>query len=81
MQKNYQILRPAGDPLLTPSARQAPTVTLAPLVKLKSSATFLAIKHSKRTNIQKVIKLEQSPRKPVAHTCASSSYPVNDNFL
>jgi hypothetical protein len=48
-----------------------------PLVKLKSSATFLGIKRIKRTKIRKVIKLDQSPRKPVAHICASSGYPVN----
>ncbi len=38
--KNYQILRPARDPLLTSLARLAPTLTLAPLVKLKNSAIF-----------------------------------------
>ena len=28
----------------------------------------------------KVIKLERSPRKPVAHICASSGYPVNSSL-
>jgi hypothetical protein len=36
------------------------------------------MKPNKRTKIQKVIKLEQSPRKPVAHICASSGYPLKE---
>ncbi len=54
----------------------SPALTLMPLVKLQSSATFWAIKCSKRTKIRKVIKLEQSLLKPVAHIYASSGYPV-----
>ncbi len=68
---------PARGSLLTSSTQLALTLALTPLVKLKSSATFWAIKCSKGTKIQKVIKLEQSPRKPVAHICTSSGYPVN----
>ncbi len=70
--------QPARDPLLTPSAQLAPTLTLVPLVKLKTLATFWPIKRSKWTKIWKVIKLERSLQKPVAHICASSSYPVNN---
>ena len=58
--KNYQILRPARDPLLTSLAWLAPTITLTPLVKLKSSATFWAIKRSKQTKIEKLLSLNKA---------------------
>ncbi len=70
--KSYPILRPIRDPLLTSSEQLALTLTLMPLFKLKSLATLWAIKRSKWTKIQKVIKLEQSPRKPLVHICAIS---------
>ncbi len=81
MQKSYQISRPARDPLLPSLAQQVTTLTLTPLVRLKTLATFWAIKRSKRTKIRKVIKLEQSPQKPVVHICASSSYPVKKTII
>ncbi len=40
--------------------------------QVEELTTFWVMKRSKRTKIQKVIKLEQSPRKLVAHICASS---------
>ncbi len=42
-----------------------PILPLTLLFKLKSSATFWAIKRNTRTKIQKVIMIEQSPRKSV----------------
>ncbi len=80
MQNSYFISKPIRDHLLTSSARQTPTLTLTPLVILKTSATFWAIKRSKQAKIRKVIKLERSPRKPVEHICASSGYPVKALF-
>ncbi len=46
--------------------------------QVESSNTFWAFKRSKQTKIWKVIKLEWSPQKPVAHIWASSGYLVKD---
>ncbi len=62
------------------SARQPLTLTLTPLFKLTSSTTFWAIKRSKRTKIRKVIKFEQSPRKPVGNSWPYSSWAVKHLF-
>ncbi len=42
------------------------------LLELRSLKTFLAIKRCRRTKIQKVINLEQSLLKKLAHICATS---------
>jgi hypothetical protein len=65
-------LIPKMDPLLMSLARLPLTLTQMPLFKLKSSATFWAIKHCQWTKIWKVIKRPQSLLKLMVHMCAIS---------
>ncbi len=55
-----RISYPKMDPLLTSLAQLPLTLTLTPLFKLKSSATFRAIKRCRWTKIRKVIKQSHS---------------------
>jgi hypothetical protein len=48
-----------------------------PRLKLKSSRSFLAIKHWQRTKSKKVIKHLRSSKLRWAHICAHSRIPVN----
>ncbi len=58
---------PKTDPLLISPMQWAAFKCETLLYKLKSSATFWAIKLSQQKKIQKVINLEQSSRKPGGH--------------
>jgi hypothetical protein len=63
--KAKQFRKPKTDPWLTSLMQQAVYQYETLLFEPKSSATFWAIKHSRRTKIRKVINFEQNPRKPV----------------
>ncbi len=60
--KSYTISGSETDPLLTLLMQQAAYKCETPLFERKSSATFLAIKRSQRTQIRKVLNLERSPK-------------------
>ena len=71
---------PNTDPLLSSSMRQASCKCKTPQLELKSSRTFLAIKHCEGTKIGKVIKQSQSSIFKLAHICATRGIPVNKNI-
>ena len=73
-----RISNPEMNPLLSSSMWQVSFKCKTPQLELKSSRSFLAIKHCQRTKSKIVIKRSRSSNYKLAHICATSGKAVNE---